>query len=181
MPKSAAARRYAKALFSLAQEEGRTDDARAEIAALATLLRDHRELRDVLFRPLAPVAERKAVLSDLTARVGVSPTVRQFLALLLDHGRMGQFFEVQAELERLAAEAAGRLDAEVTAASELAPAQLERLRRALSARTQRDVQLQVRIDPSILGGVVAKVGDLVFDGSLRTQLGQLRATLMKGR
>lgn len=181
MPKSAAARRYAKALFSLAQEEGRIDAARSEISGLTELLEASPELRDVLFRPLHPVAQRKAVLADVAARIGLSPTVRHFLALLLDHGRMDQLFEVRTELERLAAEAAGRLDAEVVAAADLAPEQLERLRRALSARTRRDVQLQVRIDPSILGGVVAKVGDLVFDGSLRTQLGQLRATLMKGR
>jgi len=181
MPKSAAARRYAKALFAIAQEEGRIDAVRGEIAGLAKLLEQNVELRDALFRPLHPVVQRKAVLADVAQRIGLSPTVRQALALLLDHGRMGQFFEVRAELERLAADAAGRLDAEVIAAADLAPDQLERLRRALSARTQRDVQLQVRIDPSILGGVVAKVGDLVFDGSLRTQLGQLRATLMKGR
>lgn len=181
MLKSAAARRYAKALFSLAQEEGRIDSVRAEMAGLAKLFEESADLRAVLFRPLHRVAERKAVIAGVASRAGLSPTLRQFLALLLDHGRMGQFFEVGHELERLAAEAAGQLDAEVVAAAELAPDQLDRLRRALSARTQRAVQLQVRIDPSILGGVIAKVGDLVFDGSLRTQLGQLRATLMKGR
>ncbi|HVP28959.1 MAG TPA: ATP synthase F1 subunit delta [Myxococcota bacterium] len=181
MPKSAAARRYAKALFSLARDEGRIDGVLSEVGALAGLLEGSAELRNVLFRPLHPVAQRKAVLADLAERGKISPTLRKFLALLLEHRRMGLFFEVRAELERLANEAAGRLEAEVVAASELVPDQLERLRRALSARTQRDVQLRVRIDPSIVGGVVAKVGDLVFDGSLRTQLGQLRATLMKGR
>ena len=88
---------------------------------------------------------------------------------------------IREELERIANEAAGNVEAQVFAASPLAQAQLERLRRALMARTERDVQLRVSIDPSLLGGVIAKVGDLVFDGSLRTQLVQLRANLMKGR
>jgi F-type H+-transporting ATPase subunit delta len=127
------------------------------------------------------VAERRAVLDQVAARLGLSQTVRQLCAILVEHGRMSDFFLIREELERLASEAAGHVEAQVVAASPLPEAQLERLRRALTARTERDVQLRVSVDPALLGGVVAKVGDLVFDGSLRTQLVQLRANLMKGR
>lgn len=180
MRKTAAARRYAKALFQLAREEGRVDAVRAEMKALADAFDATPELRHVVFRPLHPLAQRKAAVDAVTARLGGSDTVRRFLALLLDQHRMDTFPEVRAELERLADEAAGRVPAEVITAAELPADQLERLRRALAERTRRDVQLQVRVDPSILGGVVAKVGDLVFDGSIRTQVAQLRANLMKG-
>ncbi len=181
MRKSAAARRYARALFSLATEERRVDAVRAEVDAIATLLRENRELRDVLFRPLQPVSERRAVLAAVAERMGASPTLRQFCAFLVEQRRMDAFFEIASELERLANEAAGRVEGELVAATELSDAQLDRLRRSLSARTGRDVALSLRIDPSILGGVVAKVGDIVLDGSLRTQLAQLRTNLMKGR
>jgi F-type H+-transporting ATPase subunit delta len=73
--------------------------------------------------------------------------------------------------------AAGLITAEVVAASPLDDRRRDRLRRALSERTGQEVRLQIEVDPSLIGGAIAKVGDLVFDGSLRTQLGQLRATL----
>ncbi len=151
------------------------------MAQLEQLFEASPELRAAVFRPLHPMAERRAVLNQLTTRLGLSATVRQVCAILVEHGRMADFPLIREELERIANEAAGNVEAQVFAASPLAQSQLERLRRALNARTQRDVQLRVNIDPSLLGGVIAKVGDLVFDGSLRTQLVQLRANLMKGR
>lgn len=181
MPKTAAARRYARALFALAREEGRIDAVREELTGLARLLDGTPELRDVIYRPLHPVAERRAALDAVAQRLGFGLTFRHFCTFLLEQGRMGAFPQVCTEYERLADEAAGRVPAEVVAASELAPDQVDRLRRALVARTGQDVQIQLRIDPSIVGGVVARVGDLVLDGSLRTQLAGLRSTLMKGR
>lgn len=180
-PGAAAARRYARALFGLAGEENRLDDVRREMAALAGLFDASAELRNVLYRPLHPLDERRAALEAVLARLETSPTVRRFCAFLLQQRRMHEFPDVVVELERLANEAAGRVEAEITSAGPLGDAQLERLRSALAARTERDVQLKVAVDPTLLGGVVAKVGDLVFDGSLRTQLAQLRANLMKGR
>jgi F-type H+-transporting ATPase subunit delta len=181
MPSSAVARRYARAIFGIARDEGRVDEVRREMAQLAKLFEESPELRAVALQPLHPVAERRAVLEKLADRLGLSPSVRQFLAILVEHRRMAQFAMICQELERLADEAAGLVEAQVFAASPLAAPQLERLRRALTTRTERQVQLRVTIDPTLLGGVVAKVGDLVFDGSLRTQLVQLRANLMKGR
>jgi F-type H+-transporting ATPase subunit delta len=180
MRKPAAGKRYAKALFALAREEGRVDDVRREIQTLVDLFTSIPELGSVVYRPLHPLAERRAAILSVARQAGTSETVTRFMALLLDHHRMDVFPTVRDELERLANEAAGRVQAEVTAAAELPPDQLDRLRRALAARTQSDVQLDVRIDPSILGGVVAKIGDVVFDSSIRTQIAQMRANLMKG-
>jgi F-type H+-transporting ATPase subunit delta len=80
----------------------------------------------------------------------------------------------------LADQAEGHLTAEVVSASPLDDRRKDRLRRALSERTGQEVRLQIEVDPSLLGGAIAKVGDLVFDGSLRTQLGRLRTNLTKG-
>ena len=180
MRSTAAARRYARALFALAQESSAIEPVRAELAGIAAQLADTPELRAALFRPLHPVAERRAVLRSVAQRQSLSRNVQNFLLFLIDQRRIIDFDAIVAEYERLADEAAGRLAAEVIAASPLRDDQRERLRRALSARVGSDVELAVKVDRALIGGAIAKVGGLVFDGSLRTQLAQLRDTLTRG-
>jgi F-type H+-transporting ATPase subunit delta len=179
MASAAAARRYARALFALARDEERVNPVRDELAGLAGLIEAHPELRQALFRPVYPAAQRKAALAALAERLGASPLLGHFLQYLIDQRRLIDFGEIRAEYERLADAAAGRVHAELSSAAPLPDAQVERLRRALAARSGSDVAIRVAVDPTLLGGVVAKLGDLVFDGSLRTQLAQLRASLMK--
>jgi F-type H+-transporting ATPase subunit delta len=181
MRASAAVRRYARALFGLAQEASRPEKTLAELDALVELLASNDSLRDALLRPLHPARQRQQVLDAVAARLKASATVRQFCAVLIEHRRLGDFFAIRDEFERLVNEAGGRVQAQVRTASPLQKAQRSRLQRALSARTGKEVQIEVEVDPSLIGGVVARVGDLVFDGSLRTQLDQLRINLTKGR
>ena len=179
MASAGAARRYARALFGLAREVGEVDAVRGELASMANVLDESAELRVALFRPLHPAAQRKDALAALVERLGAGGTLRNFLQFLIDQRRLIDFATIQAEYERLADEASGRLRAEVISASPLAEPQVERLREVLARQSGRDVAVEVTLDDSLLGGVVAKVGDLVFDGSLRTQLRQLRANLTK--
>ncbi len=181
MRSAAAARRYARALFSLAGEEGHIAEIRQELQQLAELLAENEELQHALFRPLYPLAERRAVLREVAERIGSSDTTRNFYAFLIDQRRLVDFEGIREGYERLADAAAGRAKAGVISASPLSDEQHGRLRRALSARTGREVELDVNVDPSLLGGVIASVDALVFDGSLRTQLTQLRASLTKGQ
>lgn len=178
---SGAARRYARALFSLADETKSSDAVRAELDALEKLFADSPELQQTLFRPLRPVKQRAAVLEAICERLGVSDTVRRFCGFLIEQRRLVDFDAIREEYGRLADLNAGRARAEIVSAGPLGDAQRERLRRALSERTGRDVELDVRVDPSLIAGAVASVGTLVFDGSLRTQLEQLRASLTKGQ
>lgn len=177
MARGAAARRYAKALFELAKETGNVAEVAGELTSIGDLLEGNPELHDVLFRPLHPVAQRKGVLDGVTDGIGASPTVRSFFSLLIDQRRLVDFPVIREEFERRASEDAGIRRAELISAGPLADDQLARLRRALATRTGGEVEVSVQVDPSLLGGVIAKVGDLVFDGSLRTQLRQLRANL----
>ena len=107
-------------------------------------------------------------------------TRAHFLQFLIDQRRLVHFEAIHEEFERLANEASGLVTAHVRAASELDERKQDRLRRALSQRTGREVRLDIRVDPSLVGGAIATVGDMVFDGSVRTQLGRLRSTLTKG-
>ena len=179
MARGAVARRYAKALFELSKEAGQVAEVVGELTAMGDLLEENPELHDALFRPLHPVAQRRAVLDGVTDRIGASPTVQSFFSLLIDQRRLVDFPAIREEVERLASEDAGLRRAEVVSAGPLRDDQVERIRLALSARTGAEVEVSVRFDPSLLGGVIAKVGDLVFDGSLRTQLHQLRANLTR--
>jgi F-type H+-transporting ATPase subunit delta len=181
MRSAAAARRYARALFALAKEDGRIAEIQSELQQLADLLAESEELHHALFRPLHPVPERRAVLREVADRLGLSGTARNFFSFLVDQRRLVDFEGILEGYERLADAAAGRAKAEVVSASPLSDEQRGRLRRALSARTGREVELDVDVDPSLLGGVIASVEALVFDGSLRTQLAQLRVSLTKGQ
>jgi F-type H+-transporting ATPase subunit delta len=174
-----ASRRYAKALFQLAQEEGRTEGVRDELGRLGALLRENGELQDVLLQPLHPVAERRAVLSSLAERMGASLVLRHFYAFLIDQRRLVDFETIEAEFEQLADEAAGLRKARVRSAAPLSSEQAARLKRALEARVGGDVALEMDVDPGLIGGVVAQVGDTVYDGSLRSQLEQLRSSLAR--
>jgi len=180
MAKGAAGRRYAKALFQLASEAGQVAPVRAELDALATLLVENAELAGVLLQPLRPVAERRRVLEAVAARMGAGALLRHFYQVLIAHRRLVDIEAIRVEFARLADEQAGLRRAQVRTARPLSDAQVERLRRALAARVGQEVQLEVEVDPELLGGVVAQVGDLVLDGSVRTQLRQLRASLASG-
>lgn len=179
MARGAAARRYARALFQLAKEESRVTGVRDELSAFADLVQSNAELRDVLLQPLHPVAERRAVLDQVAERVGAGSTLRHFYAFLIDQRRLVELDAIREEYDRLANEAAGITSAEIRSAHPLSDDQLARLRSALATRTGRDVRVAVDVDPELLGGLVVKLGDVVYDGSLRTQLSQLRATLTR--
>jgi F-type H+-transporting ATPase subunit delta len=110
----------------------------------------------------------------------VSPAVRNFYCFLIDRRRLVDFYGIREEYQRLAEEEAGLVTAIVTSAGPLDERRKDRLRRALSERTGQEVQLDVKVDPSLIGGAIAEVAGVVFDGSIRAQLGQLRSNLMKG-
>lgn len=180
MKATTAAVRYAKALFALASDDGSTGVVRTQLEEMDTLFRENQELHRALLTPLYPANERKSALGVIADREQISPLLRNFIFYLVDQRRLIAFDEIAGEFGRLADEAEGRMTAEVTSASPLDEAGQARLKQALSERTGRDVTLEFKLDPSLIGGAVAKVGDLVFDGSLRTQLDTLRTHLMKG-
>jgi F-type H+-transporting ATPase subunit delta len=180
MKTSAAGRRYAKALFALATEESTVEAIRRELDDLSELLTENPALGHSLFRPLHPALQRRDLLRAVCERIGSTAPVRNFYSFLIDQRRLVDFPAIREEFDRLADEAAGRTVASVVTASPLSDGQRERLQRALSARTGQVVQLDVDVDPSLIGGAIATVGGLVFDGSLRTQLHQLRAALTRG-
>jgi F-type H+-transporting ATPase subunit delta len=171
---SSIARRYAEAYFELAQQAGDVAGWRAELAAVAEAL-GNQEVAQALSNPRLTLAER--VRLGLQLLDGVSTPARNLARLLIERRRIGLTGEILAHYDVLADQASGVVRAEVVTALRV-DAQLEReIADALSTRLGKQVQTVVRTDPSIIGGLVVRIGDRVIDDSVRTHLQQLQAAL----
>ncbi len=180
MSANAIARRYAKALVQLGSEEGAVDKFQAELSGFEAVLAAHGNLRSIFADPAFGVEAKRNILKDLIAKLSVSPTVASFLSLLLDKGRLGLLDQVIASYGTLADELSGVVRPTLVSAMPLADAQVTEIKSALEKMTGRQVVLNVEIDPTLIGGVVTKIGDQLFDGSVRTQLQRIEGTLQKG-
>ena len=168
------ARRYAEAYFSLAQEAGDVAGWREQLAAVTEALGDP-AVSDALANPKTSLSER--VRQGLQLLDGVSPEARNLARLLIERRRIGIVGEILAHYDALTDRASGIVRVEVTTAVPADAALEQRIRDSLSKRLGSDVQTTVRSDPSIVGGLVIRIGDRVIDDSLRTHLQQLQAAL----
>ena len=174
------ARRYARAVFALGEETSDPQTLLDELNDLVESATVIPELARVVFTPLHPRAERRAVVAELAQRLDHSNEMRAFAMLLVDENRMSLLPEIRDALRQLVEQAAGRVRARVTSTRKLERREIAGLRRALSRRSNAVIDLETEIDPDLIGGVVVRVGDLLLDGSLRTQLDSLRVSLRKG-
>jgi F-type H+-transporting ATPase subunit delta len=172
------ARRYAKAMLAIGVREKTYDSLGRELDRAAETLAQSPELSGVLTNPIFPLEKRRQVLDDLARRLALSPVVRNFVMLLLDKGRIGALPDIARAHRALVDDHAGRARATVTTASPIDPTLESRLKTALEKQSGKTVILEKREDPSILGGVVTQLGDLVFDGSVRSQLAKIREELL---
>lgn len=180
MSASVVARRYAKALYELAAEQKSTEKVQRDLAELAQALESNAELRNVFENPKFGPDLKKKVLQSVAARMGTSPVVVSTLKLLVDRGRVSAIPALSEAFATLAEERSGRIRAEIISALPLAETYTRELEKALSDATGRKVVLVKKVDPSIIGGVIAKVGDKVFDGSLKNKIHDLHAQLVAG-
>jgi len=175
MPSGSLARRYAKAVIGL----GATDRIGADIRTLSKAMKESAELQTALTNPAIRRADRRKVLDALLQRIGAQPHTKNLVYLLLDGERLFALPEISRELDAMIQANSGHITAEVTSARPLDPAQLSQITAALEKLSGKKVDISKKEDANLLGGVVAKVGDTVYDGSLRTQLRTLRDELTK--
>ena len=172
------ARRYAKALLEIGIQQQTYDALGKEIDRAADTLRSSPELRNALENPVFSLEKRKLIMDELSRRLALSKTVRNFIMLLLDKGRINALPDIARVHRTLIDEHAGRMRATVTSARPLDPMLETRLKTALEKSSGKVVLFDKREDPAILGGLVTQLGDTVYDGSVRTQLQQLREELL---
>lgn len=172
------ARRYAKALLELGAEQGQLEKIVDDIATVADAWQTSADLRAVVENPLVPHAVKKAVIGELADQIGASPTSRHALLLLVDRRRARILPYLARWLRELADVRAGTLRAEVTTAAPLPDTYYVRLQAQLEKMTGKRVVVDRQTDPALIGGVVTRLGDRVFDGSVRTRLQSLRDALL---
>jgi F-type H+-transporting ATPase subunit delta len=171
------ARRYAKALLLIGIDEDNYERIGREVRALAGAMKTSAELTQTLSNPVFPRSDREKVLRALLDRIGATPAVVNFTRLLLDRERVAVLPDISRELDAMIDARAGRVAARVTSAAPLDDQQKKRLVKTLESLSGKKVDMAVEHDPALLGGLVAQVGDVVYDGSLRTQLERIRQDL----
>ncbi|GIU96312.1 MAG: hypothetical protein KatS3mg013_0115 [Actinomycetota bacterium] len=169
-------RGYASALVTIAEAEGALGRVEDELFAFAKAAEQHPRLRDALADRALPVDNRVALVRDVLGD-RVHPVTLTLLSLLVEAGRARELVPIAEAVASIAAQRRSRVVAEVRTAVPLTEAQRERLEHALSRATGRTVEAKVVIDPTVVGGVVAKVGDEVFDGSIASRLREAKHVL----
>jgi F-type H+-transporting ATPase subunit delta len=171
------AHRYARALEVAAADE--TEFARlvGEVGTAARIVAADATVEAALTNPAIEPGRKKGLLETLGSAAGFSPRTTLFLGVLADHGHLSLLGEVAEAAGSILDRRRGIAEAEVTSATPLPPETTERVRQALEQATGRKVRISVRTDPSLIGGIVARVGSTVFDGSVQARLDALRAQL----
>lgn len=180
MKSSAIARRYAKALILIGREDGRIDDYREAMGSFLLLLDREKQLAQVIGNPVYSTANRRNVLQAVLEKIEAPKVIQAFLLLLFDKGRIKFLPNISDYFNKLADEVRGIVRADLFSAAELTSEVYEQIRNALSKLTGKEVVLEAKQDPTLIGGVVTRIGDLVLDGSVRTQLQNMRESLKRG-
>jgi F-type H+-transporting ATPase subunit delta len=171
--------RYATALFGLARDEKQIDAVTRSLDTIEAAMTESSDFKTLVSSPLVGRADAGRTVRALTPTLGLDPITAKFLGVLADNGRLGELKSVIAVVRRLAAADRGETTAEVTSAHPLDDEQVVRLKANLKARLGRDVAIDARVDPSLLGGLVIRHGSQMIDASIKTKLNNL-AIAMKG-
>ena len=178
------ARRYASALSNLAKKENNLEQVGTELQDFCDTLHEAVELQESLSNNKVPMAVRNSILTEILTKMGLSTLVSTFLRYLLSKRRLTLVHDIARAFALLTQEAMGILPAEVTVAKEPRSKEskdlLQKLQEQLSASTGKTVQIHVSVDPSIIGGIVTRIGSMVIDGSIRSQLIQVRESIIRG-
>ena len=174
-----AATRYARALVEVALKE-RADLTliESELADFSNLVSSHANLQQALLNPAVPAPRKRAAVAELTAHAKLSPILSKLLVLMAERDRLVLLPEVlNAYRDRIQA-LQNIVRAEVTTAAPLAPERASEIERKLASATGRTVHLSTRVDPSIVGGIVTKIGSTVYDGSVTNHLRRMKQRLL---
>ena len=171
--------RYALALFELARDEKQLENVGASLATVRQALAESDDFRELTTSPLIGREETAKAVAAAAGAMKLDPLTSNFLGVLAQNRRLSKLGSVIRAFNMLAARQRGEVTAEITSAHPLDDGQVEAIKQNLRARVGRDILVDLNVDPSILGGLVVKIGSEMIDGSIRTKLNTL-AQAMKG-
>ena len=180
MTSSAIVDRYASALADVVTSPNSTvspQDALQQLRSFDDISRESYELRTALESPAVPRARKRAVIERFAGLLGLSRTIRNFLFVLSDKGRLSALHEIVDSVDIQLDERLGFIRADISASAELTSPQLETLTQKLAAISGKQIRMRFKVDPSLIGGVVARMGATVYDGSVRGRLDSLSKKL----
>jgi F-type H+-transporting ATPase subunit delta len=171
-------RRYARALVEIGAADGTLDSLTADVAKVADVYETNADLRGSVENPVVPLPTKKAILGELCDKLGIGKTARNTVLLLCDRRRLRLLPEIATMLREMNDAREGLLRAEVTTAVSLGEGFYQKLQATLEKLTGKQVILDKRHDPTLIGGVVLRIEDLVLDSSLKTRLDGLKQALL---
>jgi F-type H+-transporting ATPase subunit delta len=171
--------RYALAVFELAQEERTVETVAGDFATLKALMTESPELTRLIRAPVFSREEQATGMNGVLHRMEAAPLTRRFILLLASKRRLFALADIIRAYASLVAKQKGEMSAQVTSARPLSNDETAELKSILRAKLSKDVNLETRVDPSLLGGLIVKVGSRMIDSSLRTKLNGIR-TAMRG-
>ena len=174
------ARRYAKALVNLAENEKDLDNTGKHLNSITEVYKENLELRQVLSDTKVSSGIKLEILKDVLSKIKVSRLVDTFSRYLLAKRRIDFLPDIERAFNLLLQEKLGRIEAKVTTASELPKDTVKKLVDAISSYSGKEIEVNVTIDPSIIGGIVTRIGSTVIDGSIQTYLNQIRQSIIRG-
>lgn len=181
MIKGSIAKRYAKALIELAQEENQVDQFGEELSAIAKVMEEVPELFNSLRNPAVPREKRRMIMEAVIDKAAPHKFMKNFLLLLLEKRRIEALPQIAAAYSEIADEIEGKIKARVVSARGLDPAQISGIRTALQEKIGKTVILDTGMDRELIGGLVAQVGNYLFDFSIKSQLHKVQKELESGR
>jgi F-type H+-transporting ATPase subunit delta len=174
---AAVASRYARALVDVVLEQ-KIEGAVEQVNGIVDAIKENDELRKVWEAPDIPADQKRRLLDAIGARVGLSRTVRNFFAVLIDHQRIPMVEQIARQFEAELDAALGFAEAQVTSARPLSDEEKRQLESRVAAVTGKKVRARYGADPELLGGVMVQVGSTIYDGTVRGQLQKLREQLV---
>jgi F-type H+-transporting ATPase subunit delta len=179
MSRKAAGAREARALLDVATRESDPDRVGAELDAIADAMRTQPEVQALLLRPGLPIARRVQALQLIASSLGLTPLVSKLLTAFAELDSLRLVPDLAAAYRTRLLDRKNIVSAEITTAVPLTPETADRVGRALGQASGKQVLVSTRVDPAIIGGVVARVGSTVYDGSVTTQLARMRQKLVE--
>ncbi|MBN2340904.1 MAG: ATP synthase F1 subunit delta [Deltaproteobacteria bacterium] len=174
------ARRWAKALFLLAEQENMLLAVTKEVDRVADAWNSSDELQAAMSNPMLDSKVRTSIFMEVVDKLAVSKTTRNFFSLLNEKKRVSEISAISRELQMLADKKENRIRAEVVSAAPVNETVVASIKAAIEASTRKTVVVSKRVDESLIGGIVTRVGDLVYDGSIRTQLNRIKEDMLNG-
>ena len=171
------ARRYARAFFDVAGQENRWEDYYRELGLFSAVLVENGNLKELLQNPVFKKEDKTSIVERILEMLDISTTTANFLRLLVDKGRIGSMAEIEEDYRRLMDRSLGISRVQVNTAFPLTAELTSSLKQCLESLTGRKIEMQVNEDPSLIGGIVVRIGDKLYDGSIRMQLNNMMKLL----